>query len=133
MTADDRLREHPGDLLAAETQVVDLVEAAARLRVEPHHAVGGHRQVAIVRHGPVRMFLFAFEAHGLLQEHQAEGVVTIQVLRGRLVVTFGEAAHEVGPGQLVTLAPGIRHSVRAIDESEMLLTVHLLAGRNSAG
>jgi quercetin dioxygenase-like cupin family protein len=130
---DERLREHPGDRLASPTQVVHLSEVAARLRAEPHAAVSGHRQIAIVRDGPVRMFLFAFDHDGELKEHHAEGIVTIQVLSGRLRVTVAKDVHELGPGQLVTLARGIPHSVRALAASNMLLTVHRVPAENPAG
>lgn len=119
-----RLRPHPEDRLAASVQVVDLVEAAAKLRAEPHAAVSGHRQIAVVRHGPVTIILLLFDTGGLLQEHSADGVVTIQVRTGRLKVVVDEEAREVGSGELVALAPGVPHSVLALEPSEMLLTVH---------
>ncbi len=132
MNPPDRLREHPEDRLAPPVQVVDLVASAARLRAEPHAAVAGHRQMAVVRHGPVTVILFTFEANGLLKEHRAEGALTIQVLGGRLEVVVDEEGREMGPGELLALAPGIPHSVRAIVPSEMLLTVHRLPTEEGA-
>jgi quercetin dioxygenase-like cupin family protein len=122
----ERLRTHPEDRLAAPVQVVDLAAAAAELRAEPHPAVSGHRQIAVVRHGPVTIIQFVFDAGSLLKEHSAEGVVTIQVLSGRLQVVADEESREVGPGELMALAPGVPHSVQALVASEMLLTVHRL-------
>lgn len=127
MPSNDRLRQHPEDRLAEPIQLIDLPGVAAGLRSEPHGSVAGHRQIAIVRHGPVTVILFAFEAGGVLKEHSAEGVVTIQVLKGRLHLVVGGDSREAGPGQLVALAPGVMHSVRAPVASEMLLTVHRVA------
>ncbi len=124
MTGSDRLREHPEDRLAAPIQLIDLAAAAAALRAEPHAAVAGHRQKAIARHGPVTIILFAFETGGLLKEHSAEGEVVIHLLRGCLQVTADEAAHTMGPGSLLVLAPGMPHSVRALEAADMLLSVH---------
>jgi quercetin dioxygenase-like cupin family protein len=124
MTPSDRLRQHPEDRLASPVQQVDLAAVAARLRAEPHAAVAGHRQIAVVRHGPVTVILFSFEANGLLKEHRAEGEVTIHVLGGRLEVVVDDEGRELGPGQLLALAPGVPHSIRGITPSEMLLTVH---------
>jgi quercetin dioxygenase-like cupin family protein len=84
----------------------------------------GHRQIAVFRHGPVTLVEVVFEAGGLMKEHKAEGVVTIHVLSGNLVVVAEDEAHELSAGQLVALAPGIPHTVRALAPSEMLLTVH---------
>ncbi len=124
MSPTDRLRQHPRERLAAPVQVVDLAAAAADLRAEPHAPVAGHRQIAIVREGPVTVILFAFEADGYLREHSAEGEVTIHVLAGRLEVVVGDERHDLGAGNLLALAPGLSHSVRALAPGEMLLTVH---------
>lgn len=120
---ENRLRTHPKERLAAPMQRIDLAEAAANLRAEPHAAVAGHRQVALVRRGAVSLILFVFEVDGHLREHQANGEVTIHVLRGRLTVTVGEEAMELGAGEVVSLAPQMPHSVRATEPTDMLLTV----------
>lgn len=129
MTPDDRLRTHPKERLAAAVQQVDLADAAARLRAEAHASVAGHRQVALVRHGPLTMILFAFDAGGLLKEHQADGEVIIHVLRGRLSVAVAGESVELTAGTLVALAPGQRHSVSASEECDMLLTIARVPGR----
>ncbi|MEX2181612.1 MAG: cupin domain-containing protein [Gemmatimonadaceae bacterium] len=123
MSTDDRLRTHPKERLAAPMQRIALAEAAAQLRAEPHAPVAGHRQVALVRRGPVGLILFVFEKDGHLKEHRTEGEVTIHVLSGRLSVTVGDEEMQLGPGELVSLAPGQAHSVRALEVSEMLLSV----------
>ena len=123
----ERLRQHPEDRLASPVQVVDLAAAAAGLKAEAHASVSGHRQIAVVRHGPVTIIQFVFDEGGLLKEHRAEGVVTIHVLSGRLQVVVDEESRAVGQGELMALAPGVPHSLLALAPSEMLLTVHRLS------
>lgn len=118
-----RLRTHPKDRLGEPVRKIDLVEAAATLRAEPHAPVSGHRQIVLVRRGPVSLILFAFEADGFLKEHRADGEVVIQTLSGRLEVEAGEAVIGLEAGQALSLAPGQAHSVRALEVSDMLLTV----------
>ncbi len=60
------------------------LQRQSELGAEPHASVSGHRQIAVVRHGPVTIIQFVFEEGGLVREHRAEGVVTIHVLNGRL-------------------------------------------------
>jgi quercetin dioxygenase-like cupin family protein len=124
MPTSPRLRQHPQDRLSASAQVVDLATAATQLAAEPHDAIAGHRQIAVFRHGPVTALLFVFEPEGLLKEHQTDGVVTIHSLAGRLVVTAEDNEMELAAGQLLALAPGVPHTVRALVASCMLLTVH---------
>lgn len=118
-----RLRKHPKGRLGDAVRKIDLVEAAASLRAEPHAPVGGHRQIVLVRRGPVSLILFAFEPHGLLKEHRADGEVVIQTLTGRLEVTAGGDVIALEAGQALSLAPGQAHSVGAAEASDMLLTV----------
>ena len=125
MSPDDRLREPPRERLGAAVQRIALAEAAAKLRAEPHASVGGHRQVALVKHGSLSVVLFAFERGGGLKDHRATGEVTIHVLTGRLEIPLATGPVTLGAGELLALAPGETHAVRALEPSEMLLTVCL--------
>jgi quercetin dioxygenase-like cupin family protein len=128
MSVDDRLRTPARERLAGLVQHVNLAEAAATLRAEPHAAVSGHRQLALVRHGPLSLILFAFDAEGAIKEHRTEGEVTIHVIRGRLVVTVDGDEYTLGGGELVSLAPGQPHDVRALEATDMLLSICRDAG-----
>lgn len=121
---DQRLRTHPENRLDPTIQLVDLPASAQGLRAEAHHAVAGHRQVAVFRHGPVTLISFVFEAGGTMKEHQADGVVTIHALSGHLRVAVGGQLFDLTTGRLLGLGPRIPHTVSAIEASEMLLTVH---------
>ena len=123
MNDPERLRPHPDTRLASPVEFIDLGARTAQLREEAHTPVSGHRQIAVFRHGPVTLVLFAFEPGGLLREHRAEGVVTIHALAGRIAVIASGATHHLLPGQLLALAPGIPHTVSAPVSSEMLLNV----------
>ena len=80
-------------------------------------------QLALVRHGPLSLILFAFDADGAIPEHRTEGEVVIHVLRGRLSVTVDGEELALHGGQLLALAPGQPHGVRALEAREMLLAI----------
>ena len=81
--------------------------------------------MAIVRGSSVTQLVFWFDAGGHLAEHSAPGLVTIQVLRGLLVVEAAQEIHRLGTGELLVLEAGLPHSVEASEASAMLLTVSL--------
>jgi quercetin dioxygenase-like cupin family protein len=62
-------------------------------------------------------------ASGRRAEHTAPGPITIQPLRGRFVVSAAAREDELGEGQLIALAAGVHHAVRAIEGGAFLLTI----------
>lgn len=120
-----RLREHPVARFEGNQHVFDLNQLAEQLRTEAHEATEGHRQIAFYHYGSVTKVLFAFDTGGKLDEHSANGVVSIHVLSGALNIVAEGEAHDLKTGQVLMLAPNVRHSVRADESTQMLLTVHL--------
>jgi quercetin dioxygenase-like cupin family protein len=120
----NRNRAHPEVRFAPEQHEIDLRAVARELAAEPASR-GGRRQRALYRHGRLTVALFPFEAGGGLPDHVAAGVVTINVLDGRLRVIAGAEEHDLPAGKLLVLAPGVRHDVAAPEASTMLLQVYL--------
>lgn len=121
----ERPRTHPSTRFAASEHRFDLAEVAEFLVREGADAVHGHRQVAVYKRGPTTMILFAFEPGGALKDHATGGLATIHCIDGQIEVETADNRHTLGPRQLVVLDSHIRHSVRALEASQMLLTVHL--------
>jgi quercetin dioxygenase-like cupin family protein len=57
-----------------------------------------------------------------IEEHHNPGEASVQVLRGRVRVTAGDDTTDGSPGQLL-IVPGARHSLTALEDSVVLLTV----------
>lgn len=122
---DERLRSHPSGRFAGESHAFNLGEVLRDLRAEAHSAERGHRQMTIFQRLPVTQVIFAFEPGSELAEHTVHGIVTIHVVEGRLAVQVDGYDHELSAGNLLVLNPDVRHGVRALETSAMLLTVHL--------
>ena len=69
----------------------------------------------------IRVVLFAFDAGEELTEHTAAMPAVVQVLTGRLHVTMGEAAIEMGTADWAHMAANLPHSVKALEPSVMVL------------
>ncbi len=123
---DARLRPHPEARFSPPQVEIDLSAIVARLRSEPQTGEAGHRQETLYKDGGLTIALFLFERFTGLPEHRAAGTVNMHVLRGQLKITAEDQIHELRAGQMLVLAPGLRHAVAAEEESELLVTVRLM-------
>lgn len=80
-----------------------------------HTIYGGHEHA-------LRQTLIALRAGSKLDEHENPGEATLQVLHGRVTLVAGENRWNGSPGDLMTI-PDSRHSLDAVEDSAVLLTV----------
>jgi quercetin dioxygenase-like cupin family protein len=71
----------------------------------------------------LRLLLIAMETGAKLKEHHADGTVSIHALEGTLSIHVQGQAQDLRAGQILTLAPGIKHDVEAREDSAVLLTI----------
>ncbi len=60
--------------------------------------------------------------------HKAPGEITVQCLEGRVAFTANGKTQELAAGQLLYLTAGEPHSLKAIDDTSLLVT--LLVGKH---
>jgi quercetin dioxygenase-like cupin family protein len=80
-----------------------------------HTVYGGHDHV-------LRQTLIALTASHKLDEHDNPGEATLHVLHGRVRLNAGDVSWEGSPGDLL-IVPAARHSLDALEDSTVLLTV----------
>ena len=80
-----------------------------------HTLYGGHDHV-------LRQTVIALQAGACLDEHESPGEATLQVLRGRVTLVAGDLRVEGAAGDLMPI-PDARHSLEAVEDSAILLTV----------
>jgi quercetin dioxygenase-like cupin family protein len=76
--------------------------------------VGGHEHV-------MRQTVIALTAGAVLAEHENPGEASIYVIVGRVDLQVGKDSWQARTGDLVEIPPA-RHSLRAIEDSAVLLT-----------
>lgn len=103
----------------------DLDAETVAIEREPGGERHGHRQITLFREGRTSIVLFSFAADGWLTDHAADGYVMVQVLSGEITMTTPRDEYAMREGSLLVLRPGVRHDVRALQASRVLLTVHL--------
>lgn len=58
-------------------------------------------------------------------EHEVGGMITVYCIEGRVVLTAGGADHELQAGHWTYLMPHDPHTLRALEDSSVLLTIML--------
>jgi quercetin dioxygenase-like cupin family protein len=76
---------------------------------------GGHEHV-------LRQTVLALTAGTSLAEHESPGEATLLVLRGRVRLSSGDISWDGRTGDLIVIPP-TRHSLHAIEDAAVLLTV----------
>lgn len=89
----------------------------------PGDKVAGRWAETLVKADGLRVVLVTMRPGITLHEHSAPGPITIHALRGRFTVTFEDQERELGPGHLIALAAGVRHTVAAVEDGAFLLTI----------
>ncbi len=79
------------------------------------------RQVLKKQTGNITLFAFS-EGEGL-SEHTAPFDAWIYVLEGNATIAVGDASHEAGKGECLTLPANIPHAIQATTNFKMLLVM----------
>lgn len=107
--------------LAGELLQKATAESAGRAARTLPHPVDGLRQT-----------LIALRDGAEMHEHESPGAASLMVIRGRVTLVAGDDDVEVGAHQVVPI-PDRRHSLRAEEQSVVLLTVALPARSEDGG
>lgn len=101
------------------------LEALARQQLELAAAAGGGHTADTVYGGHekvLRQTVIGMIEGASLAEHENPGEATVQVLHGRVRLSAGELSWEGRQGDLI-IVPDARHSLEALEDSAVLLTV----------
>lgn len=109
--------------LNAELLLLDLPAATRQLHQEPAWASSDRNALTLFKSDSLRLVLLALHAGATLKTHTAQGVISLQVLSGRLIFGTATETVELGAGQLLTLQAGVPHHVAALEETSFLLTL----------
>ena len=107
----------------ADLNQVDLNEEIARLQAEASSEESGRKSKMLVKHPEFRIVLITMRAGSRWEDHKTNARICLHVLRGDVRFHTANGAFDLRPGQLLTLAPSIVHSVDAVEESAFLLTL----------
>jgi quercetin dioxygenase-like cupin family protein len=83
------------------------------------------RTTTLVKTNQFELIRLVVPADKVISEHQVAGEITVQCVEGRVEFTSNGVTRSLSAGQLVFLEGASKHSLRALDNSSLLLTIHL--------
>jgi quercetin dioxygenase-like cupin family protein len=102
---------------------VDIRGEITRLKGEPAWTGGDRHGSSLVKGDGINVALMMLKKGAKLQEHHTRAPITVQVIEGRINIVANGKAQLVTAGMLVALDRAIEHSVEAVEESALVLTV----------
>jgi quercetin dioxygenase-like cupin family protein len=85
--------------------------------------VSGIYSKTLLKQDDMRLVLTLMDANASMNDHHADGSISIQVLIGKLRLSAEGAEYQISARHLLSLEPSVRHSVLALEPSAFLLTI----------
>ena len=92
------------------------------IKEEPTWKDSDRNSMTVYKTDGLSVVLIALHRGAELKRHTAAGIITVQVLDGRIRFDTDEGSSEMGKGEMLALHERIPHAVFAMEESVFLLT-----------
>lgn len=108
---------------ASPTAVLDVGAQLESVRLQDPAQTGKDRTVILLKTDSLRVIFRSFSEGASLPTHKAPGPITVHVLDGQIEFTAGTQTTPVRKGEVLALESGVPHSVKALSNSAILITV----------
>jgi quercetin dioxygenase-like cupin family protein len=115
--------DHENFLAQGGQVAVDIRAEIVRLKNEPAWADNDRHGSSLVKGDGINVALMLLKKGAKMQEHHTRAPITVQVIDGRINFIANGKTQAATAGMLVALDRGIEHSVEALEESAIVLTV----------
>src|SRR5271154_1723580 len=102
---------------------VDVRAEIARLKTEPAWTDNDRHGSSLVKGDGVNVALMMLKKGAKLQQHHTRAPITVQVIEGKINFIASGKTQLATAGMVVALDRAIDHSVEALEESAIVLTV----------
>jgi len=110
-------------LLNANLVEMDLNQFIDQVRNESTWKESDRNSITIFKSDKMRIVLLGLHKGAELKTHTANGIISVQVLEGKISFTTEPQTAILQKGQMIVLHEKIPHSVAALEESFFLLTL----------
>ena len=117
------LNRPEGDrVLDASYVFIDINEFTRQLREEEAWQKSDRNGITVYKTDQLTMVVVVLHEKAVLKNNVVDGIVTVQVVEGKIRVSTPDGDIELKPNQVVTFHRCIDHSISALDESVIILT-----------
>ena len=102
---------------------IDLPLFIKRIKQESTWKDSDRNAVTVFKTNGMRLVLIALHAGAEMKTHTADGIISVQVIDGKMKFNADNRSVDLNTGQMLALHKGIPHSVLAIEETIFLLTL----------
>ncbi len=118
--------------LAAPALKICLPTAVAQLyKQDSWKRSSGRSAKTLAKYPDLRIVLISMKENSRMNNHHADGRLSILTLKGTIRVHLGHKTVELPSGHLLTLEKAIAHDVEAVQQSTFLLTIAWPAGETA--
>ncbi len=110
-------------VLNAQLVEMNLHEFIDQIKNETTWTDSDRNSITIFKSETMRIVLMGLHENAELKAHKANGVLSIQVLEGKVNFITAQQSSIIEKGQMIALQENIIHSVMAVTESFFLLTL----------
>ena len=115
-------RPDGGRILEAPFVFMDLAKHSLQLKQEEAWQQHDRNSVTIYKTNEFNMVLCRLREEALIMDNLVGGHVTVQVIEGTIDFTVDSVTTELTQHQVITVHPGIMHTIRAVSNSLLLIT-----------
>lgn len=119
------LRPEGDRLINAELVEMDLNKSIEQLKSESTWKDSDRNSVTIFKSDTLRLVIIGLKEDADLKPHKANGVISVQVLEGKVSFITDDQAIVLETGQMVALDANVTHNVVGLEDSFFLLTLSM--------
>jgi len=110
---------------------IDLPSFMEQIRKEKTWKDADRNAITVFKANGLRIVLIALRKGAEMIKHKTDGLISIQVLEGKMQLKTDERTVKLGSGQILALHEGIPHSLTAKKKTIFLLTLTTSLAENS--
>lgn len=103
--------------------LIDLPAYLQQIQHEASWYKNDRNAITVFKNDVMSHVLVALRADAIMEKEAAEGMMSIQVLAGRLHCAIGTEQTLVEPAQIVTIASHLPYEIKALEHTSFLLTM----------